>query len=197
VPAGELTPGEAVVTLSGATETVAWVHVVPGAGEMDNLTVAKDHTYAVGASRAVVHNTCDGDLVDAVQEEYARMKDPSAPSYLSNSQRGPVLTGVKDRITGKIVTSRNYGTAIDNLHPSISARLNGADLGDLYPGGSGIHGEIHGLNELLWIREALGMSTEIDGSFEFYSIRLRGAGKGLQIPRCAVCAQLTSGAGGA
>ncbi len=41
VPAGDLQPGEGVVTLDGAASTVAWVHVVPGAGEMDNLTVAR------------------------------------------------------------------------------------------------------------------------------------------------------------
>ncbi len=63
VRAGGLRPGEQVVTLPGAsaasrttdattssgTATVARVHVMPGAAEMDNLTVAQDHTYVVGA----------------------------------------------------------------------------------------------------------------------------------------------------
>jgi hypothetical protein len=72
------------------------------------------------------------------------------------------------------------------------ARLNGSDLGGLYPGRSGVHGEVHGLNELLWRREAAGMSTAIDDSFGFYSVRLRGAQQGSQIPACAACVSLTS-----
>lgn len=68
VHAGDLRPGEPVVTLPGqtgsassaTTATVAWVRAVAGAAEMDNLTVAQDHTYVVGASRAVVHNTNAG-----------------------------------------------------------------------------------------------------------------------------------------
>ena len=60
VAAGALQPGEHVVTLSGGTETVAWVHVVPGQAAMYNLTVAHDHTYAVGNGQYVVHNTGPG-----------------------------------------------------------------------------------------------------------------------------------------
>jgi hypothetical protein len=60
VEAGQLKPGETIVTLAGSTETVAWVHAVPGQAEMYNLTVAQDHTYAVGDGHAVVHNTCVG-----------------------------------------------------------------------------------------------------------------------------------------
>lgn len=56
VEAGGLQPGEHVVTLSGGAETVAWVRVVPGQADMYNLTVAKDHTYAVGDGQYVVHN---------------------------------------------------------------------------------------------------------------------------------------------
>jgi hypothetical protein len=61
VPAGLLRPGEPVVTLDGATGTVAWVHVVPGQTEMYNLTVTTDHTYGVGDGQWVVHNVgCGG-----------------------------------------------------------------------------------------------------------------------------------------
>jgi RHS repeat-associated protein len=59
VEASDLQLGEQVVTLSGATSTVAWVQVVPGQADYYNLTVAKDHTYAVGDGDYVVHNTDD------------------------------------------------------------------------------------------------------------------------------------------
>ncbi len=73
VAAGELRPGESVVTLSGGTSTVAWVQVVPGQANYYTLTVAKDHTYAVGYVRAVVHNdTCFG---------------PNDPSQAADRQR--------------------------------------------------------------------------------------------------------------
>jgi hypothetical protein len=45
-----------VVTLDGAPATVAWVHTVPGQAPMVDLTVANDHTFAVGDSQSVVHN---------------------------------------------------------------------------------------------------------------------------------------------
>lgn len=88
------------------------------------------------------------------------------------------------------------GRCLTNLHPSPASRLDGH--GDLnpYPGGSGTHGEIHALNDLLWKRDSAGLSTEIDDSFAFSSVRLRGSQQGQQISRCSVCSILTSGAGG-
>jgi hypothetical protein len=59
VVSGDLQVGERVVTLGGGTGVVAWVHVVPGQADRYNLTVAKDHTFAVGDGRWVVHN-CGG-----------------------------------------------------------------------------------------------------------------------------------------
>jgi hypothetical protein len=71
VPAGDLHVGEAVVTLDGGTSTVATVRVVPGQVDYYNLTVANDHTYAVGDTQAVVHNTgadCTGDTYETPQQ---------------------------------------------------------------------------------------------------------------------------------
>lgn len=61
--AGDLHAGEPVRTLDGQAAIVVWVHTVPGQADYYNLTVADDHTYVVGASRAVVHNdgVCPGD----------------------------------------------------------------------------------------------------------------------------------------
>jgi hypothetical protein len=110
--------------------------------------------------------------------------------------RGPVLTGVKDRLTGNTELALNGGELPENLHPSLASRVDAMGSDDPYPGSSGVHGEIHGLNALLWQREALGLSTEIDDSFAFYSVRLRGTQNGAQIPRCEVCGILTDGADG-
>ncbi len=52
--AGESRPGEQVMTLDGGTNTVAWMHMVPGQADMYNLTVANDRAYAVGDGQAVV-----------------------------------------------------------------------------------------------------------------------------------------------
>jgi hypothetical protein len=57
VPAGLLKPGEQLVTIGGGAGTVAQVRPVAGQADMYNLTVAHDHTYAVGAGQWVVHNT--------------------------------------------------------------------------------------------------------------------------------------------
>lgn len=43
------------MTLGGGTGSVVWVHALPGQAERYNLTVAHDHTYAVGTGLWVVH----------------------------------------------------------------------------------------------------------------------------------------------
>ncbi len=188
VAAADVTAGDVLQTPTGEAVVRAQrrYHAV---GITYDLTVNGLHTYYVmaGTTPILVHN-CG--LIDAVHAEYGRITTPGSSDYLSISKRGPVLTGVKDEATGDIVTSLNHGTAIDNLHPSLAAR-SGPDVGLLYPGGSGIHGEVHGLNELLWRRESAGLSTQIDDSFSFYSVRLRGAQQGMPIPPCSLCSRLT------
>ncbi len=56
VVAGGLRNGEAVVTLDGQRGVVLTTQAVAGHDAMDNLTVADDHTYAVGNGQWVVHN---------------------------------------------------------------------------------------------------------------------------------------------
>ncbi|WP_198153046.1 YwqJ-related putative deaminase [Pseudofrankia sp. DC12] len=137
----------------------------------------------------------DSKLVRTVDSEYDAITTKGGDRYLSIRKRGPVLTGTADALTGDVVTSLNWGTDVANLHPTLVGRLSGEGLESFYGGPSGVHGEIHGINELLWRREDAGLSTEIDGTFTFYSRRLRGAEQGDQIPRCAACESLTSGAG--
>jgi nucleic acid/nucleotide deaminase of polymorphic system toxin/pretoxin HINT domain-containing protein len=77
VRAGALRVGEHVVEFNGHTATIAALAVRPGAATYYNLTVSQLHTYAVGDTQAVVHNTngpCDpADLMDRVVAEKARL----------------------------------------------------------------------------------------------------------------------------
>jgi hypothetical protein len=57
VAAGDLTVGEQVVRADNSAARVVGVRVVPGAADYYNLTVSRLHTYTVGESHAVVHNT--------------------------------------------------------------------------------------------------------------------------------------------
>ncbi len=61
VVTGALRSGEAVVTLDGQRGMVVSTQAVAGYAEMDNLTVADDHTYAVGSGQWVVHNVGPSD----------------------------------------------------------------------------------------------------------------------------------------
>ncbi len=56
VVAGALRSGEVVVTLDGQRGVVVTTQAVAGHAAMDTLTVAEDHTYAVGSGQWVVHN---------------------------------------------------------------------------------------------------------------------------------------------
>jgi hypothetical protein len=132
-------------------------------------------------------------LSDAVHARANELTTPGSPDYQSVGRRGPVLSGVQDNLSGDIRIHQNHGTIPGNLHPSIAERLSTMGPGAAYKGVPGSHGEIYGLNDLLWAREAAGLSTAIDDSFSYYSVRLRGAGQGSMIPRCWNCFYLTNG----
>jgi hypothetical protein len=68
--AGDLHVGEHVGELNGRTATIAALAVHPGAADYYNLTVSQLHTYAVGASHAVVHNT-NGPCLGGSLPDYA------------------------------------------------------------------------------------------------------------------------------
>ncbi len=149
----------------------------------------RNRASAAAASRV---RAADDDLVAAVRSEYDTITG-TGPGRVANKPRGPVLTGVKDRLTGSIKTSLNHPDIPENLHPSLASRVEEVvDVG--YKNVPGAHGEIHALNVLLWEREAAGMSTVIDDSFVFYSVRVKGSRIGEQILRCGNCAQITRGA---
>jgi hypothetical protein len=59
IPVSQLKPGMHVLEANGSYGIVARLVVVPGAMWMYNLTVAQDHTYAVGYEQWIVHNCGD------------------------------------------------------------------------------------------------------------------------------------------
>jgi hypothetical protein len=184
VEAVDLHAGDELQTADGSTATIAQVRTYHTTELTYDLTIDGLHTYYVdaGITPILVHNCGNQDLVDAVTAEHARITNPDSSGYQSIRQRGPVLTGVMGGQTGDIRISQNFGGLPENLHPSLGGRLGEFGGTNPYPGSSGAHGEVHGLNDLLWVRDAAGMSTEIDDSFTFYSVRLRGAANGQQIP---------------
>ena len=56
--AGDLAPGDRVVSLAGGPGTVGTIRWDRGPDEMWNLTVDAAHTYTVGSGAWLVHNTC-------------------------------------------------------------------------------------------------------------------------------------------
>ena len=99
VEAGQLHAGEPVRLLDGATATVAGLHAVPGAGPMWDLSLDATHTFAVGASRAVVHNddciTFENRYPEKLQSELERADalgvkplKPGEPGFQQMTQQG-------------------------------------------------------------------------------------------------------------
>jgi hypothetical protein len=89
-PAGFLHIGEPIVTADGAIATVAAVRVVPGAARMWDLTVANVHTFAVGASQAVVHN-CGGSLAEKAEQAAASEGRVAGAATEIRGQSGEIL----------------------------------------------------------------------------------------------------------
>jgi RHS repeat-associated protein len=75
VPVSQLKPGMHVLQADGSYGVVAKLVVVPGAGWMYNLTVAQDHTYAVGMEHWIVHNSNCQDLAQQARRELQRLRD--------------------------------------------------------------------------------------------------------------------------
>jgi hypothetical protein len=121
------------------------------------------------------------------------MLDPNSPFYQSKSQRGPVLTGVLDTVTGQIFYAQNSQDLPEDLVPEMQSRLTEylASLGGQripFKGEPGTHSEIHALNAALLVRPGAPMSD-----FLLYNVRLKGADKGQPILQCANCQPLTEG----
>ncbi len=66
--AEDLRIGEQVQRLDGSYGVVVALRHLFGVAVRYNLTVADDHTYAVGATAVVVHNTCGGSAQSRAEE---------------------------------------------------------------------------------------------------------------------------------
>jgi hypothetical protein len=123
VQAGDLRSGELLVTLSGTTSTVAWVQVVPGQADRYNLTVANDHTYAVGAGQVVVHNTdagpCGG--TTAIGPSNAKggvyqLRDPETGRIMRTGQATNLNTRM--RVHGKMYPNLDFEVVYRTDNPA-------------------------------------------------------------------------------
>ncbi len=114
-----------------------------------------------------------------------RARAASMVETLSNSERGPVLSGVLDTRTGQTFFGINQGEVPTPLHPLLRARYKAylKATGGSTPVKAGIpgaHSEIVALNKALYAREAaLGrVATESDLSeFVLHNRSLRGTTK--------------------
>lgn len=109
---------------------------------------------------------------------------------VSEQGKGPVLSGVMDKVTGKIYFGQNKGIP-SQLHPTLQTRLGEypIDWEAIYPKGiPGSHSEFRALNDA-WLSRP---DAEI-GDFMIYNVWLRGSRTGLPIPRCPHCESLTNG----
>jgi hypothetical protein len=116
----------------------------------------------------------------------------------SNVRRGPVLSLVRDRITGEVFDAQNLSNIPSNLHPFLASRLEehlAANAGKLNPvwGVPGSHSEIWALNQALWRRKALGIDVQSLDDFGLYNVSLWRNRLGTPVPRCGNCNFLTDG----
>ncbi|HEU5380245.1 MAG TPA: polymorphic toxin-type HINT domain-containing protein [Ktedonobacteraceae bacterium] len=73
IPISQLQLGMHVLRADGSYGVVARLTVVPGTQAMYNLTVAQDHTYAVGTEQWIVHN-CNVTFSDNTPDTCSVMK---------------------------------------------------------------------------------------------------------------------------
>ena len=138
--------------------------------------------------------------VELVEKTEARAKQ--ILEHQSNAERGPVLSGVMDTVTGVIYYGQNTVSPPSNLHPLLKSRLEEYErkTGGQTPvnlGVPGAHSEIYALDQALKAREKdiNKPLAEADlSSFLLHNRSLRGKTKGVGVPpRCTNCAVLTDG----
>ncbi|RRR99687.1 YwqJ-related putative deaminase [Glycomyces terrestris] len=147
-------------------------------------------------------NSIDADrakLNQQLRERYDRIMDKDGPDYQTNRERGPVLSGILDRKTGKVHFGQNHADPPDDLHPSIQARLDARNA-DIESGRvptpeflnkPGSHSEVYAWNEALKDRpDAKPEDLIVD------NIRLKGSKKGEFIECCANCSSIVEGIDG-
>ena len=141
--------------------------------------------------------------------EQTRLEAQRIGSTQSKAERGPVLSAVKDPLTGKIHYGQNTKGVPEDLHPLLKNRVEAYDAQlkagkvnasavDLAKAGEpGTHSEVVALNKAIKAREAaMGRAmkdTEL-GDFMLHnrSLAPKSLGEGVP-PRCANCWHITKG----
>lgn len=133
-------------------------------------------------------------------EEAAKKRAADLKLKMSNKQRGPVLSLVRDTKTGRTFEGLNHPGVPEKLHPVLEKRLE--EFRARYPDGKyphaisdpGTHSEIYALNDALWTRDPTGkMLTEKDLSdFAVYNETLWSNRTG-SVPCCPNCTGLLEG----
>lgn len=195
--AGDLHAGEPVRTLDGQTATVAWVHTVPGQADYYNLTVADDHTYAVGDGQYVVHNTdcevTDLDTIDALRAEYNKPSSGNASFMRYTVEGDGVEPGTGQGF--KAAFSRNPNPAGDlapdvppeerMLSPQVDKYLRGSDaeykLAEWFAHSFGdtpnITGNVTIVSEYPIYGSCSTLDKQLHGLFPNLNVELRWAGR--------------------
>jgi len=155
-----------------------------GAAKASEPTTGASGTKLASADQ----DAADESLRTAVHKKYKEITTQGSDHYQTNRERGPVLTGAMDNVTGEITYGQNTGIP-SPLHPILQDRIDnfegeGAD----FKGVPGSHSEINALNEGMLARP--GATRE---EFTAYNVRLKGTQKGQRIIRCDNCQQITDG----
>jgi len=200
---GDLLPGEEIWAQDGAA-TVLDLRPRPGYHQVFNFEVEKNHVYLVTDLGVLSHNMgldC-GDPAELLRSRSMNLasaiSNRSSPFYLSNNDRGPVLSGVLDTRSGEVFWGLNHSSIPDNLHPLLAQRIESYSPTGLPSklGVPGAHSELYALNRALRAREkAMGRAvTERELSeFMVHNRFLRGNRRLQSVPRCMHCAELTTG----
>lgn len=145
-------------------------------------------TKSSGDGASADQGAADDGLRSAVHTKYKEITTEGSPGYQTNRERGPVLTGAMDNVTGNVTFGQNTGIP-SPLHPTFQDRIaNFEGEPAPYKGVPGSHSEINALNKGMLARP--GSTPE---EFTVYNVRLKGTLKGQRIVRCDNCLQITDG----
>ena len=153
----------------------------PGAALRNGPEFAKLTATSRGAYLRAKYGEIPGTVDQRInlRSAIAQQRDTLRAS-LTGGQRGPMVGGVMDSMTGRIFTGLNT-ELIGDVHPALAARL----IGVTTP-----HGEIVALNKALWAR---GCGAQIDSSFLIYNMRF-SKNFTPSMPRCPTCVEVSRGA---
>jgi hypothetical protein len=151
------------------------------------------------------------DLVNETQAEAMRLGTvtSSGATAESNRERGPVLTGVKDPLTGKTHFGKNVEKIPEDLHPMLKGRVEAyisqrdagkinAESDDLLRAGvPGSHSEIIALDKAIKARESTTRQSMHESELSEFllhnrSLMKKTLGQGVP-PRCINCWHITEG----